>query len=31
MAQEEARQVTVADGWLYFVQGWSQVVASLAH
>ncbi|NPV86986.1 MAG: shikimate dehydrogenase [Anaerolineae bacterium] len=28
-AQEQARQLTVADGWLYFVHGWTQVVAQV--
>jgi shikimate 5-dehydrogenase len=29
MAQAEDRQLTVEDGWLYFVHGWTQVVAEV--
>jgi shikimate 5-dehydrogenase len=29
MAQEENRQLTVEDGWLYFLHGWTQVVAEV--
>ncbi|QAY74969.1 shikimate dehydrogenase [Agromyces protaetiae] len=28
-AQEAARSLTVADGWVYFIHGWSQVVAEV--
>lgn len=28
-AQEEERRLTVEDGWVYFVHGWSQVVAEV--
>lgn len=30
-AQEQARQLTVEDGWVYFVHGWTQVVAQVLH
>lgn len=30
-AQEAARGLTVADGWEYFVHGWSQVIAHVLH
>ena len=30
-AQQEARNLTVADGWEYFVHGWSQVIADVLH
>jgi shikimate 5-dehydrogenase len=30
-AQVESRQVVVEDGWLYFVHGWTQVVAQVLH
>jgi shikimate 5-dehydrogenase len=29
--QAEKRQLTVEDGWVYFVHGWSQVVARVFH
>ncbi len=29
MAQVESRQLTVEDGWLYFLHGWTQVVAEV--
>lgn len=29
MEQVESRQLTVEDGWLYFVHGWTQVVAEV--
>ncbi|WP_445155554.1 shikimate dehydrogenase family protein [Arthrobacter sp. Hor0625] len=28
-AQEERRQLTVVDGWRYFIHGWSQVIAEV--
>ena len=28
-AQSEARQVRVEDGWLYFLRGWTQVIAQV--
>jgi shikimate 5-dehydrogenase len=28
-AQAEARELTVVDGWVYFIHGWSQVVADV--
>jgi shikimate 5-dehydrogenase len=31
MAQAESRKVKVEDGWLYFVHGWTQVVAQVLH
>ena len=31
LAQVESRQVVVEDGWLYFVHGWTQVVAQVLH
>lgn len=29
MAQADSRQLTIEDGWLYFVHGWTQVVAEV--
>jgi shikimate 5-dehydrogenase len=31
LAQVESRQVRVEDGWIYFVHGWTQVVAQVLH
>ena len=31
LAQVESRKVKVEDGWLYFVHGWTQVVAQVLH
>jgi shikimate 5-dehydrogenase len=31
MAQRESRGVTVEDGWLYFLHGWTQHVAEVLH
>ena len=31
LAQVESRRVKVEDGWLYFVHGWTQVVAQVLH
>ena len=31
MAQNESRNVFVEDGWLYFLHGWTQVVAEVLH
>lgn len=31
LAQKISRNLTVEDGWLYFVHGWSQVVAQVLH
>lgn len=31
LAQQESRGVVVEDGWLYFVHGWTQVVAQVLH
>ena len=31
MAQRESRNVFVEDGWLYFLHGWTQVVAEVLH
>jgi shikimate dehydrogenase len=29
--QAQSRHVQVADGWVYFLYGWSQVVAQVLH
>ena len=31
LAQVETRDIKVEDGWLYFVHGWTQVVAQVLH
>lgn len=31
LAQVEARNIRVEDGWLYFLHGWTQVVAQVLH
>lgn len=31
LAQRETRDVTVEDGWLYFLHGWTQVIAQVLH
>ena len=31
LAQRESRDIFVEDGWLYFVHGWTQVVAQVLH
>jgi shikimate 5-dehydrogenase len=31
MAQRESRNVFIEDGWLYFLHGWTQVVAEVLH
>lgn len=31
LAQVESRKVKAEDGWLYFVHGWTQVVAQVLH
>lgn len=31
MAQKESRNVNVEDGWLYFLHGWTQVIAEVLH
>ena len=31
LAQKDSRDVFVEDGWLYFVHGWTQVVAQVLH
>jgi shikimate 5-dehydrogenase len=31
LRQVESRELTVEDGWIYFVHGWSQVVAQVLH
>jgi shikimate 5-dehydrogenase len=31
LAQAESRKVKVEDGWIYFVHGWTQVVAQVLH
>jgi shikimate 5-dehydrogenase len=30
-AQEDSRNVFVEDGWLYFLHGWTQVIAEVLH
>jgi len=30
-SQEEQRNLTVEDGWIYFVHGWTQVIAEVFH
>jgi shikimate dehydrogenase len=31
LAQVDARSIKVEDGWVYFVHGWTQVVAQVLH
>ena len=31
LAQEDARQLHVEDGWVYFLHGWTQVIAQVFH
>jgi shikimate 5-dehydrogenase len=31
LAQRENRNITVEDGWLYFLHGWTQVIAQVFH
>ena len=31
LAQTESRGVTVIDGWMYFIYGWTQVIADVFH
>jgi hypothetical protein len=31
MAQKEKRNLFIEDGWLYFVHGWTQVIAEVLH
>lgn len=31
LAQRESRDVLVEDGWLYFIHGWTQVIAQVLH
>ena len=31
MAQKESRNIFTEDGWLYFVHGWTQVIAEVLH
>jgi len=31
MAQQGSRNLAVADGWLYFLHGWTQVIAEVLH
>jgi shikimate 5-dehydrogenase len=31
LAQEASRNLTVEDGWLYFIHGWTQVIAQVLH
>ena len=30
-AQKQARDLTVEDGWIYFIHGWTQVVSEVFH
>lgn len=30
-AQEQARDLTIVDGWTYFIHGWTQVIAEVFH
>jgi shikimate 5-dehydrogenase len=31
LAQKEAKHLHVEDGWLYFIHGWTQVIAQVFH
>lgn len=31
MAQQESRNLTIEDGWLYFLHGWTQVIKNVLH
>lgn len=31
IAQKDARRLTIEDGWVYFVHGWTQVIAQVYH
>ena len=31
LAQQEQRKLTVEDGWVYFIHGWTQVIAQVYH
>jgi len=31
LAQVESRKIIVEDGWLYFIHGWTQVIAQVLH
>ncbi len=31
LAQRETQQLTVVDGWMYFIYGWTQVIAEVFH
>jgi hypothetical protein len=31
LAQVQSQNVKVEDGWLYFVHGWTQVIAQVLH
>jgi shikimate 5-dehydrogenase len=31
MAQKDSRNLFIEDGWLYFVHGWTQVIAEVLH
>ena len=31
MAQQQSRNLRVEDGWLYFLHGWTQVIAEVLH
>ena len=30
-AQEQERALTIEDGWIYFVHGWTQVISEVYH
>ena len=31
LRQQESRKISVEDGWVYFLHGWTQVVAQVLH
>lgn len=31
LAQAESRDLKVIDGWMYFIYGWTQVIADVFH
>jgi len=30
-AQQSTRDLTIVDGWLYFIHGWTRVIAEVLH
>jgi len=30
-AQQKARNLTIEDGWVYFIHGWTRVIAEVFH